>query len=112
MATSGDIVTFSTTLDLNKANDHLIVNVLNYKSATVQVSKVTGSTWATAVVTIQQSNDNVNFYAFGSAVTVAVGGGVTATIDVSAIASIRIVVTTAEGSAATGAVTVVRKRDS
>ena len=98
-------------IDINKINSYVIVDVARYESAGVQVSQITGATWGTAVVKVLQSCNGINYYAFASPLSIAVGGGVIAPIDVTGIASLKIVVTTAEGAAGTALATVIRKRN-
>lgn len=86
-------------LDGNSTGDWRYVPVLDYTVGTIQAVLASG-TWAAAVLTVERSNNGTNWAGIvPSAVTIGAGGGMTVTIDCSAYAFLRVVVTTPEGAA-------------
>lgn len=82
--------------DLNDTNNEIRWDVRAYAVAVIHALKE--STWSTAVLTIERSIDGYNYVALETATTIPAGGGMTATIDTSAISFLRARLSTAEGS--------------
>ncbi len=104
-------------IDLNDAGKRSDpIDARPYAIATIQGVHQSG-TWGTSVVTVQQSNDGVNWQNLESSTTVPVGGGYATNtsgeriIDVSSVSWIILKVTTAEGAAGTADFHVVLKAE-
>lgn len=82
-------------LDGNDAGDYRVFPVGEYVTGTMSFYSPSG--WSSGVVTVERSNDLESWHAMPSAVTVS-ANGMTAALDVSGVAYLRAVVTTANGS--------------
>jgi hypothetical protein len=88
-------------IDGNLLNDFRAFPVGPYVTGTIQAVAVVGA-WATAVLTIERSNDGATWVATSpSATTIGASTTMTGTIDVSGINFLRARVSTGEGAALT-----------
>lgn len=107
--TINTVQTFTDNWNFNSVSQTpLILAVGNMSKSSVQATAQSAG-WTTAVLTVEVSNDGAGWCAVqAGAVTLTSGAAskVTATIDVSSVAYLRVRVSTAEGSALTGRVTI------
>lgn len=83
--------------DLNvDTSAHVKWDVRALSTVCIEIVKVT--TWATAIFTLERSLDGVNWWPLETAETIAAGGGMSSTIDATAMAYIRARSSTLEGS--------------
>ena len=98
--------------DLNYTNNVWAVDVAKYSTATVQAEAVT--TWTTAIITVQRSDDGINGYGLETALTIGpastvVPPGMSTVIDVTGFKFLLLKLTTINGSAVYANLTVNRK---
>lgn len=91
--------------NLNLLGEAFAVPVQGFEACSVQAVLYSG-TWATAVVSVQVSNDGVDYAAMPSPVNLPTGGGITSVFNVWGYAYVRVVVTTVEGAAGIARVSV------
>lgn len=91
-------------VDLNLLGSHVKTRLGDANRATIQAARLIG-TWATAVLTVQRSNDGVTWAALESGVTFA-AAGISVEIDADGYEWLRAIVTTAEGSGSDALATV------
>lgn len=87
-------------IDANTKSISAVWPVGPYLSGTVQLQSENGNAWTSGVVEIKRSNDGARFHSFASAVTLS-ADGMTAEMDLSGVAFVAAVVTTANGAALT-----------
>lgn len=85
-------------IDANSLGDFRMIPVLNYAVGTIQAVLASG-TWATAVLTVQRSNNATDWVNIVPSSVTITAAGMTALIDTTGYAWLRVVVTTAEGAA-------------